>query len=82
MPSETLSRAFHADGSKVGERTSGTLERLCGALGMAVIAEGIETKAELDYLMKQTSIRSGQGFLLERPFFIEDEPNIAQSRAA
>jgi len=58
------------------------IESLCGALGMAVIAEGIETKAELDYLMEQTSIRSGQGFLLARPFFIENEPTRARSRAA
>jgi len=58
------------------------IESLCGALGMAVIAEGIETKEELDYLMEHTSIRSGQGFLLKRPFFIEDEPANFQSQPA
>jgi cyclic di-GMP phosphodiesterase Gmr len=58
------------------------IESLCGALGMAVIAEGIETKAELDYLMNHTSIRSGQGFLLERPFFIENKPTKVQLQAA
>jgi len=58
------------------------IESLCGALGMAIIAEGIETRTELDYLLEQTSIRSGQGFLLERPFFIEDHPEMLQPQAA
>jgi len=58
------------------------IESLCGALGMAVIAEGIETKEELKYLMEHTSIRSGQGFLLERPFFIDNQSTSCQSKVA
>ena len=49
---------------------------------MTVIAEGIETQAELDYLLDRTSIRIGQGFLLDRPFFIEDRLDPGRLQAA
>jgi EAL domain-containing protein (putative c-di-GMP-specific phosphodiesterase class I) len=40
--------------------------RMCGALGIAVIAEGIETVGEFDAL-KAMGVRYFQGFLLARP---------------
>ena len=58
------------------------IESLCGALGMAVVAEGVETRAELDYLLTHTSIRVAQGYLLARPFFTEGDLGIVRTKAA
>jgi len=58
------------------------IESLCSALGMTIVAEGIETHAEREYLLDQTSIRLGQGFLLERPFFIGDPSSQGSLQAA
>ena len=48
------------------------IESLAGALGMAVVAEGIETADERDYILSHTGIRIGQGFLFARPQFVEE----------
>jgi diguanylate cyclase (GGDEF)-like protein len=48
------------------------IESLSEALGMTVIAEGIETFEELAYLQAATKIRYGQGFYFSRPIFLED----------
>jgi cyclic di-GMP phosphodiesterase Gmr len=48
------------------------IESVSYALGMTVIAEGIETFEELAYLQAATRIRYGQGFYFARPFFLKD----------
>jgi cyclic di-GMP phosphodiesterase Gmr len=46
------------------------IESLSAALGMTVVAEGIETFEELAYLQAATRIRYAQGFYFSRPIFI------------
>jgi len=48
------------------------IESLGHALGMSIVAEGIETFEELAYLRGATRIRQGQGFYFSKPFFLED----------
>ncbi len=48
------------------------IESLGGALGMTVIAEGVETFEELLYLKTATRIRYVQGYYYARPLFLED----------
>jgi diguanylate cyclase (GGDEF)-like protein len=63
-----LDRAFVADlddGTKQA-RVIDALLRLADVLGLAVIAEGIETRAQLDTL-RDLGCRWGQGFLLAPP---------------
>ena len=48
------------------------IESLSEALGMTVIAEGIETFEELAYLQAATRIRYAQGFYFSKPIFLED----------
>jgi len=48
------------------------IESISSALGMTVIAEGIETFEELAYLQAATRIRYGQGFYFAKPFFLEE----------
>jgi c-di-GMP phosphodiesterase Gmr len=48
------------------------IESLSEALGMTVIAEGIETYEELAYLQAATKIRYAQGFYFSKPIFLED----------
>lgn len=43
------------------------IESLCDSLGMTVVAEGVETAAELGYLLRHTGIRIAQGFHFARP---------------
>jgi c-di-GMP phosphodiesterase Gmr len=53
------------------------IESLSEALGMTVIAEGIESYEELAYLQAATRIRYAQGFYFSRPIFLEElEPSI------
>ncbi len=49
-----------------------TIESLSDALGMTVIAEGVETFEELAYLQAATRIRYAQGFYFAKPFFLDD----------
>src|SRR6478736_5567717 len=62
------------------------IESLSEALGMTVIAEGIETFEELAYLQAATKIRYGQGFYFSRPIFLEDlrssTPLASETRAS
>jgi diguanylate cyclase (GGDEF)-like protein len=46
------------------------IESLSAALGMTVVAEGIETFEELAYLQAATRIRYAQGFYFCKPLFI------------
>jgi c-di-GMP phosphodiesterase Gmr len=48
------------------------IESLSEALGMTVIAEGIETFEELAYLQAATRIRYAQGYYFSRPIFLEE----------
>ncbi len=48
------------------------IESLCSALDIDVVAEGVETAAELVYLQRHTTIAYAQGFHFARPQFIED----------
>lgn len=62
------------------------IESLSEALGMTVIAEGIETFEELAYLQAATKIRYAQGFYFSKPIFLEDlkptTPLASESRAS
>jgi len=49
-----------------------TIESLSHALGMTVIAEGVETFEELAYLQAATRIRYAQGYYFAKPFFLDD----------
>jgi diguanylate cyclase (GGDEF)-like protein len=48
------------------------IESLSEALGMTVIAEGVESFEELAYLQAATRIRYAQGFYFSRPIFLEE----------
>jgi EAL domain-containing protein (putative c-di-GMP-specific phosphodiesterase class I) len=62
------------------------IESLSEALGMTVIAEGIETFEELAYLQAATKIRYAQGYYFSKPIFLEDlrpaTPLASESRAS
>jgi diguanylate cyclase (GGDEF)-like protein len=69
-----IDRSFITDIHK-RPRSQGILraiESLSEALGMTVIAEGIETFEELAYLQAATKIRYAQGFYFARPIFLEE----------
>jgi c-di-GMP phosphodiesterase Gmr len=83
-----IDRSFITDIHK-RPRSQGILraiESLAEALGMAVIAEGIETYEELAYLQAATRIRYAQGYYFARPIFLEDlrpaTPLVSESRAS
>ncbi|MCL2345465.1 MAG: EAL domain-containing protein [Desulfobulbus sp.] len=48
------------------------IESIGRALGIDLIAEGIETESELAWLLAHSGIASGQGFLFHCPAFIPD----------
>jgi diguanylate cyclase (GGDEF)-like protein/PAS domain S-box-containing protein len=59
------------------------IESLSEALGMTVVAEGIESFEELAYLQAATRIRYAQGFYFSRPIFLEElKPSIPASSEA
>jgi EAL domain-containing protein (putative c-di-GMP-specific phosphodiesterase class I) len=69
-----IDRSFIADIHK-RPRSQGILraiESLSAALGMTVIAEGVESFEELAYLQAATKIRYAQGFYFSRPIFLEE----------
>jgi len=69
-----IDRSFITDIHK-RPRSQGILraiESLSEALGMTVIAEGVETYEELAYLQAATRIRYAQGFYFARPIFLEE----------
>jgi c-di-GMP phosphodiesterase Gmr len=69
-----IDRSFITDIHK-RPRSQGILraiESLSEALGMTVVAEGIETFEELAYLQAATKIRYAQGYYFARPVFLED----------
>jgi c-di-GMP phosphodiesterase Gmr len=69
-----IDRSFITDIHK-RPRSQGILraiESLSEALGMTVIAEGIETFEELAYLQAATKIRYAQGYYFSMPIFLEE----------
>jgi diguanylate cyclase (GGDEF)-like protein/PAS domain S-box-containing protein len=48
------------------------IESLGHALGMTIVAEGVETFEELAYLQTSTRIRQAQGYYFSKPFFLEE----------
>ena len=69
-----IDRSFITDIHK-RPRSQGILraiESLSEALGMTMIAEGIESFEELAYLQAATKIRYAQGFYFSRPAFLEE----------
>ena len=69
-----IDRSFIVDIHK-RPRSQGILraiESLSEALGMTVIAEGIESFEELAYLQAATKIRYAQGYYFARPIFLEE----------
>jgi diguanylate cyclase (GGDEF)-like protein/PAS domain S-box-containing protein len=62
------------------------IESLSEALGMTVIAEGVETFEELAYLQAATRIKYAQGFYFSKPVFLEElttgSRSMSDSRAA
>jgi diguanylate cyclase (GGDEF)-like protein len=57
------------------------IESLANALGMTVVAEGVETLEELAYLRTMTRIRFAQGFYYAKPIFLEDCAPFSRSEA-
>ena len=57
------------------------IESLGQALGMSIIAEGVETFEELAYVQAATQIRLAQGYYFAKPMLI-DQINVADGRAA
>jgi diguanylate cyclase (GGDEF)-like protein len=47
------------------------IESLCSALGVAMVAEGVESQEELRYLRTHSLIRFAQGYLFGKPQFLE-----------
>jgi len=83
-----IDRSFITDIHK-RPRSQGILraiESLSEALGMTVIAEGIESYEELAYLQAATKIRYAQGYYFARPIFLEDlkpaTPMSSETRAS
>jgi c-di-GMP phosphodiesterase Gmr len=75
-----IDRSFITDIHK-RPRSQGILraiESLSEALGMTVIAEGIESFEELAYLQAATKIRFAQGYYFSRPVFLEELKPMAQ----
>jgi cyclic di-GMP phosphodiesterase Gmr len=54
------------------------IESLAHALGMSIVAEGVETFEELAFLQAATRIRLVQGFYFAKPFYLEDMSDAAQ----
>jgi diguanylate cyclase (GGDEF)-like protein len=69
-----IDRSFITDIHK-RPRSQGILraiESLSEALGMTVVAEGLESYEELAYLQAATKIRYAQGYYFARPIFLEE----------
>jgi sensor c-di-GMP phosphodiesterase-like protein len=51
------------------------------ALGISVLAEGVETFEELAYLLGATRIRFAQGYHFAKPFLLEEMARTKAARA-
>jgi EAL domain-containing protein (putative c-di-GMP-specific phosphodiesterase class I) len=54
------------------------IESLGLALGMSIVAEGIETFEELAYLQATSRIRYAQGFYFSKPFFLDEIKDVRE----
>ena len=61
-----MSLTRHLETSLVKQKLIGTLRDFCRQAGIALVAEGIETQAQLDALL-DLGIAYGQGFLFAHP---------------
>ena len=57
------------------------IESLGLALGMSVVAEGVETYEEVAYLLGATQIRCAQGFYYAKPMLV-DQIRLSDERAS
>ena len=48
------------------------MESVSSALGISVVAEGVESFEELTYLLAATRIRYAQGYHFAKPFFLDE----------
>jgi diguanylate cyclase (GGDEF)-like protein/PAS domain S-box-containing protein len=55
------------------------IESLGHALGMTIVAEGVETFEEIAYLQAKTRIRYAQGYYFSKPFFLEEAASAKRS---
>jgi len=55
------------------------IESVSSALGISVVAEGVESFEELAYLLGATRIRYAQGFHFAKPFFLEGSNGAARA---
>jgi EAL domain-containing protein (putative c-di-GMP-specific phosphodiesterase class I) len=55
-----------------GQSILRAIESLAYSLGMYVVAEGIETEEENEYINAHTNIVCGQGYLFYKPQFIDE----------
>ena len=79
-----IDRSFITDIHK-RPRSQGILkaiESLSEALGMTVIAEGLETFEELAYLQACTKIRYAQGYYFSKPIFLEELGALGRTSSA
>jgi diguanylate cyclase (GGDEF)-like protein len=53
-----------------------SIESLGVALGMSMVAEGVETLEELAYLQETSRIRYAQGYYFCKPFFLEEASSV------
>jgi c-di-GMP phosphodiesterase Gmr len=58
------------------------IESLAQALGMSIIAEGVETFEELTYLRAATRIRYAQGFYFSKPLYLDELTNTRSGDAS
>jgi diguanylate cyclase (GGDEF)-like protein len=83
-----IDRSFITDIHK-RPRSQGILraiESLSEALGITVVAEGLESYEELAYLQAATKIRYAQGYYFSRPIFLEElklaSPSSSEARVS
>jgi diguanylate cyclase (GGDEF)-like protein/PAS domain S-box-containing protein len=55
------------------------IESLGHALGMSIVAEGVETFEELAYLQASTRIRHAQGYYFAKPFFLDEADGLRRA---
>ncbi len=58
----------HVDGSKARQAITRGILRMCGELGISVLAEGVETAGERDFFLSE-GVALMQGYLFSRPAF-------------
>jgi len=79
-----IDRSFVQDVTQggTGEALIDAIVHLCGALGLQVVAEGVETQSELDVL-RHLGVPAVQGFLFARPLPADEQsPQFSATVAA